>query len=122
MYNKITNPVVYTFDSETNKFLGEARFELTASAEEKLLNWFNYRIPFDSLVMINSDFQPSENYVPIIPNKIYHQKGIFKALLTQEDTGIKVPIEVRVSYDWKSRSVEPGNYISSVEFSNIKAI
>lgn len=120
MYTKITNPSVDVYDGKTNQFLGEARFELTSEAEQELLNWINNRVPFRSLIMLNSDFQPSENYVPIVPNKTYHQKGIFRALLTEGDTGKKIPVEIRGTYDWRARSVEPGTFLSSVEYSNVK--
>jgi len=119
MYSQIINPVVDAFDYESGKFLGEARFDLTTEAEKSLLDWVNYRIPIKSFVVLNSDFEPSDNYVPIIPNQTYHQKGIFRALFEQEDTGIKVPIEMRGTYDWRARSVEAGTFIRSADYSNI---
>lgn len=118
-YNQILNPSVMAYDLATGAFLGEARFTLTSEAERALLDWANYRIPIPSFIVIDSVFVPSDKYVPIIPGKTYHQEGIFRALFTRADTGQKVPIEMRGTYDWRARSVDPGNYIESAEFSNI---
>lgn len=119
MYSRIINPSVDVFDSETGEFLGQARFELPPDAEKALLNWVNYRVPIQSFNVINSDFEPSDAYVPIIPNRIYHQQGIFRGLFVQEDTGHSVPVEIRGSYDWRARSVEAGTFIRSAEYSNV---
>ena len=70
MYTKITNPSVVAYDAATNTFLGEARFDLSPAAEEALLAWINYGSPIESFVVLNSDFEPSDEYVPIIPNHI----------------------------------------------------
>jgi len=119
-YSQITNPSVTAYDAATGAFLGEARFTLTQQAERALLDWANFRMPIPSFVVVDTVFVPSDQYVPIIPNKIYHQEGIFRALFTRTDTGQKVPIEMRGTYDWRSRSVDLGNNIESAEFSNIK--
>lgn len=119
MYSRIINPTVDAFDFDTGEFLGEARFELTPEAEKTLLDWVNYRVPIQSFNVINSDFEPSDAYVPIIPNRTYHQQGIFRGLLVQSDTGRSVPVEMRGSYDWKARSVEAGTFIRSAEYSNV---
>lgn len=119
MFTQLINPSVDAYDFETGKFIGEARFTPTEAAERALLDWINYGVAPRSLVMLNSDFQPSENYVPIVPNETYHQKGIFRALLKEGDSGEWVPIEAHITYDWRSRSPEPGNFISSVEFDNL---
>ena len=119
MYTQIINPSVAAYDAETGLFLGDARFRLTSSAEQALLDWLNYGIVPKSLVMVQSYFEPSEHYIPIPPNTIYHQKGIARAMARDENIGVWVPVEGRVTYDWRSRSSEPGNFISSIEFSNI---
>ncbi len=121
MYTQIINPSVAAYSAETDKFLGDARFKLTLSVEQALLDWMNYGISPKSLIMVQSSFAPSENYVPITPNTIYHQRGIFRAMMKDNDTGKWVPVEAQITYDWRSRTPEPGNFISSVEFSNIKA-
>ncbi len=41
-------------------------------------------------------------------------------MIKDEDIGKWVPVKVPITYDWRSRSPESGNYISSVEFSNIR--
>ena len=82
MFTQITNPSVMAYDAATGKFWGEARFDLTEEAERSLLNRINYGVPLGPLVMLNSDFEPSSDYIPIIPNRTYHQNGIFYALLT----------------------------------------
>jgi len=120
LYTKITSPSVYAYDIDTNTYLGEAKFELTPESEKALLNWVNYRIPIESLVMVSSDFMPSADYSPIVPNRTYHQQGILRGLFTEDNRGVEVPIEMRITYDWRSRSIEPGNYLSSVEFSHIQ--
>lgn len=120
MYTQIINTSVDAYDFNTGEFIGEARFTPTRKAEMDLLNWLNYGIPPKSMVMVNSDFRPSESYIPIIPNKTYHQRGIFRALVKEKDTGVWRPIELRITYDWRSRSPEPGYFISSVEFNNFK--
>ena len=120
MFTQITNPSVMAYDAATGKFWGEARFDLTEEAERSLLNRINYGVPLGPLVMLNSDFEPSSDYIPIIPNRTYHQNGIFYALLTDGDSGERVPVEMRVTYDWRTRSTEPGTYLSSVEFNNMQ--
>lgn len=120
MYSEISNTRVDAYDFDTGEYIGEARFIPTPKAEMDLLNWLNYGILPKSMVMVNSDFRPSEYYKPIKPNKTYHQRGIFRALVKEKDTGVWEPIELRVTYDWRSRSPEPGNFISSVEFLNFK--
>lgn len=120
MFIQLINPTVDAYNIETGKFIGEARFTPTDKAEKALLDLINFGTPVKSLIMLDSNFQPSENYVPIIPNKTYHQKGIFRALLKEGDTGEWLPIEMKITYDWRTRSINPGNYFSSVEFSNIK--
>ena len=120
MFTQIINPSVDAYDFDTGKFIGEARFVPTEEAEKSLLDWINYGIPPKSLVMLESNFEPSENYVPIISNKTYHQRGIFRALIKERDSGQWIPIESHITYDWRSRSREPGNFISSVEFYNVK--
>lgn len=120
MFTQILNPSVDAYDNITGKFIGEERFVPTRESERAILDWINYGTPFYSLVMLDSDFQPSENYIPIEPNETYHQHGIFRALLKAEDTGEWIPIEARITYDWRSRSAEPGNFLSSVEFNNVR--
>lgn len=120
MYTQIIDPIVDAYDYDTGKFIGEARFELTPEAEKSLLNWVNYRIPVKPFIVLNSDFEPSDAFIPIIPNQTASQKGIFHALFRQGDTGTLVPIEMRGSYDWTARSVEPGTFIRSAEYSNIQ--
>jgi len=120
MFVKITNPTINAYDNETGQYLGEARFRLTQEAEEKLLNWINYGTPITSLVIVNSDFTPSPVYVPIIPNQTYRQKGVFRAILTNGQTGVQVPVEAILTFDWRSRSVDPETFIRSAEYSNIK--
>lgn len=120
MYSKITNPSVEAYDAATGKFMGEARFTLTPQAERALLDWANYRVPPPPFVVLDSYFVPSNDYVPIVPNRTYHQKGIFRGLFTQQETGLKVPIEMRGTYDWRARSLDYGNYISGADYSNIR--
>lgn len=120
MYTQMINPSVAAYDAATGKFIGDEHFKLTDSAEQSLLDWMNYGISPKSLVIVESSFEPSENYTPITPNRTYHQQGVFKALVKDEDTGKWVPVEAHITYDWRSRSPEEGNLISSVEFSNIK--
>ena len=119
MYTQIKDTSVTVYDAATGGIWGEANFTPTVGSEQALLDWFNYGILPKTLPMVKSRFQPSEIYVPIIPNETYHQIGLFKAMLKDGDTGKWVSIKVPISYDWKSRSPEAGNYINSVEFSNI---
>lgn len=120
MFTRLINPTVDAYNIETGEFIGEARFTPTEESEKGLLDWINYGIPPQSLVMLESNFVPSENYVPIVPNRTYHQKGIFRALLKEGDTGKWVPIEAWITYDWRTRSTEGKYYFSSVEFDSIK--
>jgi len=120
MYIHLKNPTVDAYNLQTGKFIGEARFTPTEESEKALLDWINYGIPLSSLIMLDSNFAPSENYVPIVPTQTYHQRGIFRALLEDSSTGEWVPVEVQITYDWRTRSTESGNYFSSVEFDKIK--
>lgn len=120
MYTQTRDTSVEAYDFETNAFIGKARFSPTISAQNSLLNWFNYGVIPKMLTMVSSNFQPSENYVPIIPNETYHQRGILRTMVKDANINKWIRLEVPISYDWKSRSPEPGYFISSVEFSNIK--
>lgn len=121
MYTGIANASADIFDGETNQFLGEARFELSSEAESKLLDWVNDRKPFTSLMVFNLNFQPADrDYVFPTPYKTYKFKGIFRALFTESDTGMKVPVEMRGVYDVRIRSIGPGTQHYIVDFDNIK--
>lgn len=120
MYTQTRDTSVDAYDFETNAFIGKATFSPTISAENSLLNWMNHGITPNTLTMVRSNFQPSENYVTITPNETYHQRGIFRMMIKDGNIDKWIQVEVPITYDWKSRSPEPGNYINSVEFSNIK--
>lgn len=120
MYTQTRDASVDAYDFETNEFIGKATFTPTISGKNFLLNWVNYGIPPKVLTMVSSNFQPSENYVPITPNQTYHQRGIFRMMIKDANINKWIQLEVPITYDWKSRSPEAGNYINSVEFSNIK--
>ena len=120
MYTQIKNTSVAAYDIETDKFLGVAHFTLTMSVEQALLDWMNYGIVPRTLVMVESSFQPSENYVPIVPNETYRQRGIVKASVKDDNTGKWEPVTAHITYNWRTRSREPGNVFSSIEFSNIR--
>lgn len=122
MFTQLINPSVDAYNYDTGTFLGEARFKPTLEAEKALLDWINYGVKPNSLLMLESSFKPSEQYIPIVPNMTYHQKGIFRALLKDGSSGRWFPIEARITYDWRTRSVEPGLNFSSVEFDNIQLI
>ncbi|WP_312942343.1 hypothetical protein [Oscillibacter sp.] len=122
MFTQLINPSVDAYNTETGVFLGEARFTPTREAEEALLNWINYGVKPKSLLMLESNFQPSEQYTPITPNQTYRQNGIFRALVKDGSSGRWFPIEARIAYDWRTRSVEPGLHFNSVEFDNLELI
>ena len=122
VFTRLINPSVDAYNYDTGVFLGEARFMPTLESERALLDWINYGIKPKSLLMLESNFKPSEQYIPIVPNQTYHQKGIFRALLKDGSSGRWFPIEARITYDWRTRSVEPGLHFDSVEFDNIKVI
>ncbi len=122
VFTQLINPSVDAYNTETGVFLGEARFTPTLEAEEALLNWINYGVKPKSLLMLESNFQPSEQYTPITPNQTYRQNGIFRALVKDGSSGRWFPIEARIAYDWRTRSVEPGLHFNSVEFDNIELI
>ncbi|WP_369281787.1 hypothetical protein [Oscillibacter sp. GMB15532] len=120
MFTQLINPSVDAYNIETGAFWGEARFTPTQEAEQALLDWINYGVKPKSLLMLESNFEPSEQYVPIVPNQVYHQKGIFRALVKDGSSGRWFPVEARITYDWRTRSVEPGLHFNSVEFDNIQ--
>ena len=119
---RLINPSVDAYNTETGVFLGEARFTPTQEAEQSLLDWINYGIKPKSLLMLESNFEPSEQYSPIIPNQTYRQNGIFRALVKDGSSGRWFPVEARITYDWRTRSVEPGLHFNSVEFDNIQLL
>ncbi len=122
MFTQLINPSVDVYNIETGVFWGEARFTPTQEAEQALLDWINYGIKPKSLLMLESNFEPSEQYSPIIPNQTYRQNGIFRALVKDGSSGRWFPIEARITYDWRTRSVEPGLHFNSVEFDNIQLL
>ncbi|MEA4993331.1 hypothetical protein SDC9_90378 [bioreactor metagenome] len=122
VFTQLINPSVDAYNYETGVFLGEARFTPTLEAEKALLDWMNYGIKPKSLLMLESNFEPSEQYTPITPNQTYHQKGIFRALVKDGSSGRWFPVEARITYDWRTRSVEPGLHFNSVEFDNIQIL
>lgn len=122
VFTQLINPSVDVYNIETGVFWGEARFTPTQEAEQALLDWINYGIKPKSLLMLESNFEPSEQYSPIIPNQTYRQNGIFRALVKDGSSGRWFPIEARITYDWRTRSVEPGLHFNSVEFDNIQLL
>lgn len=122
MYSEIKNTSLSAFDVNTGKFIGEARFTPTKEAKKALLDWINYGISPQHLLMENSQFEPSENYVPLIPNQTYPQRGIFSALLKRKDNNEWMPVEIFITYNWKLQAVEPGNFIRSIELDHVKIL
>ncbi len=122
VFTQLINPSVDAYNIETGVFLGEARFLPTQESETALLDWINYGVKPKSLLMLESNFEPSEQYTPITPNQTYHQKGIFRALVKEGTSGRWFPIEARITYDWRTRSAGPGLYFNSVEFDNIELV
>lgn len=122
MYTDITNASMVVFDGITNQFLGEVGFELTHEAKIDILDFINYRRAITSLIVLNvSLLHPAEGYVVPAPYQTYRRNGIFRALFKDSSTGANVPIEMRGTYDIRTRSgiPETRNYVDSVELSNI---
>jgi hypothetical protein len=122
MFDKIINPSLSVYDGETNVFIGEARFDLTIEAEEKLLQLVNYNKTPSSLFLLNLDFvQPSDNYIPPPIGGMKKSNGILRAVLIETNTRDQLPIEIRFNYDAIARGYRVNNpyLFDSFEFSNM---
>lgn len=123
MYTRITNSSVAIYDGVTNKFIGEARFDLSPEAEKALLGLVNYGKTPEALLITNLElYQPSPDYIPPTPYQSYKREGVFRGSFTEESSKELVPIEIRFKYNARARGNSTGNlyFFESANFDHIE--
>jgi hypothetical protein len=123
MFEKIINPSLSVYDGETNKFIGEARFDLLPETENKILQMVNYHKIPHSVILMNLDFvEASGDYVPPVIGKALKQEGIIRAVFIDTANFDQLPIEIRFKYNAKARGYRKNNpyLFDSFELSNIE--
>lgn len=123
MYSRIGNLSMDLYDPETHELLGATTFMLPSSEEKKLLDLVNYGVRPTNLLVVNANlYNPSPNYSPSNPAMPLKRAGVIKALFTESDTKVNIPLEIRIKFDSRVRGVIPGNpyRYSSVDFGNIE--
>ncbi|HCT64065.1 MAG TPA: hypothetical protein DIC60_02125 [Lachnospiraceae bacterium] len=125
MYTKISNPEIVVYDGETKELIGKAKFMLSPSTENKLLQLVNYNIKPSSLLLLNVIlYEPAEGYSIPLPYYQYMREGKITALFTEADTKRQVPIEIAIKYKTRAHGANPAmpNYYDSVVFSDIEVV
>lgn len=121
MYTKIINPTIDIYDADTGQFEVTLAVELPHSQEEKILNLLNRGELFSELFIINADVTNArEGYEPPTIDRPKRRVGILH-LLARDDTGIDVPIEIRMMLTAQARGIDPNDpsHLSSIQYSDI---
>lgn len=121
MYNQVINPSIDIYNADTGEFLGTSTFDLSSYEEKKLLNYLNRGESFSDLLLLNARlYNAPKDYVPPTIDRGLRRVGVLHALF-RDDTGVDVPIEIRMKFLSQARGVFPGDpyFLSSVLYSDI---
>ena len=125
MYTKMNNPRIIIYDGDTKELIGTAKFDLSPSAENDLLQLVNYNTPPSSLLLLNLNlYEPAENYTRPEPYFKYVREGKIKASFTDLYTKNQIPLEIIIKYNVRANSANPKNleFYDSVIFDGIEVI
>lgn len=104
MFTEIKHPSAYVYDPQTNQYLGQASFQLSTDAEQKLLNFINDGVPLDTLTVLNLSFEPTSAYTPPEGLESDKRNGTFRGLFKMAGGETCIPIELRGSFVTRLRS------------------
>jgi len=124
MYASIVNTSLNVFDHDTGNYIGKARFVLPAESEHALLELINYgRVPGTLILMDVTLYNPSRSYTPPKAFQSCRRDSILYAILYDVDSERQVPVEIRLQYDLRTKTLLSGDfcYYESAELSGIKA-
>jgi len=121
MYLKIFNPTIDIYDPDTEQFVVALALELPRSEEQKLLNYLNYGENFSNLFFLNAEITSAqEGYAPPTIENPSRRVGVLH-LLAREDTGVYVPVDIRMLLTAQVRYINPNDpgHLGSVEYSDV---
>lgn len=125
MYTKMNNPKIIIYDGDTKELIGTAKFDLSPSAENDLLQLVNYNITPSSLLLLNLNlYEPAENYLRPAPYYKYMREGKIKASFTDLYTKNQIPLQSMIKYYVRAHSANAKNlkFYDSVIFDGIEVI
>lgn len=125
MYTKISNSEIIIYDGETKELIGTAKFDLSPSAEDNLLQLVNYNITPSSLLLLNLNlYEISESYARPAPYYRYMREGKIRATYTDLYTKDLVTLEIVLKYNVRVNSANPRNlhFYDSVNFDDIEVV
>lgn len=122
MFDKVSQPYVEIYDGDTNEYLGRSIFRTTPEVENAILGYARNEDGPNRIVFRNVYFHPtSPEYPMILPFKKRSRRGIFKAMLRDENSKLWIPIEIYARFNVLGRGqpTEDEYYFESVEYSDI---
>ncbi|MBP1736905.1 MAG: hypothetical protein H6Q60_786 [Oscillospiraceae bacterium] len=122
MYTKISEPILYVYDINTNEPLGEVTFHLSTEAERDLLKLVNENKEPESFLATDVIFTPTKGFMSDIDAKPVRRRGVLRTLYYDDVSGTYDQILVQMIYDARAYGYVMGRpYIfESVNHSNIK--
>jgi len=111
MVDRILNVNSDIFDSQTGSYLGKAEFKLPPNAEQALLNYINYNVIPQSLMLLDVEiYEPSDSYAALPPFTPRQRTSVMYGVAQDHDSKAKMPFEMHIKYETLTR----GNLSSSV--------
>jgi hypothetical protein len=108
MYTKITNPILYVYDVNTNQYIGSVKFNLPPSSEKKLLDLVNSNKVPNSLLLTNADLYPTDqSYFSEIAVKTVPRRGVLRAYYTDSEAKTFDPIDIQYRYEVRAYGHSP---------------
>lgn len=121
MYSKILNPTIDIYDPDTGQFVVALALELPRFQEKKILNYLNSGENFSDLFFLNAEVtNAQEGYTPPTIERPSRRVGVLH-LLARDDTGVYVPIDIRMLLTAQVRYINPNDpgHLGSVEYNDI---
>ncbi|MGE4277207.1 MAG: hypothetical protein AB7E30_08550 [Lawsonibacter sp.] len=122
MFDKVSQVYIEIYNGLTNEYLGRALFKLTPEVENAILKYARNEKGPDRIVIQDADFYPaSSNYALLLPFKKRSRKGIFKAMLRDENSKLWIPFEIYVKLNASGESRFTGDeyHFDRAEYSDI---
>ena len=125
MVNRISNVESDVFDARTGSYLGKARFELPPESEQELLDYINYNIIPNSMVLLDVNlYDPADDYSAPEPFQLNQRIAVLHGVARDQDSRVQMPFELRLKY----RTISRGNlsqniyHADSIQLSDITPI